>query len=207
MLFLFGKLKLKRWRTYSNEMKCRIFQSLENKFAKKQFRRPENVVVNYDSRFKSAGMFCNSESGNIIYLNPYYITDNERRFAALYTILHEGRHATQYEKAVAREPRWYEFTKRRWRTNWNAYVGSNEDPVMYENQVLERDADGYAIKMMNRLRFKYRKEKDFKQILQARVEKFEKDEKLAMERSGLFAKWIIHWKIRNRAKKRHRQRF
>lgn len=207
MFFVFGKLKLRWWRTYSDEMRVKVFQALEKKFAKAQKRKALPIIINTNPDFSSAGLFCVKESGRCIYLNSYYVTDETRRFAALYTIMHEGRHAMQYEKAVLKEPKWYQFERRRWRTNWQAYVGSSEDSIMYENQVLERDADEYAIKNMKHLRFKYRKEKDFNEILKAREEKFEKDEKLAMEKYGFFAKWHIHFKIRQRAKKRAKHRY
>lgn len=202
MFFVFSKLKLKKWRTYSNEMRTKVYQALEKKFAKSQRRKVLPVVINSSPDFLSAGQFTANNDGSVIMLKDEYVTDESTRFAGLYTILHEGRHAMQYEKAVCREPKWYEFEKRRWRTNWKAYVGSSEDGIMYENQVLERDADRYAIKVMKNLRWKYRKEKEFAEVLQARQDKFENDQKLAMEKYGIFAKWIIHYKIMKRAKKR-----
>jgi len=204
MLFVFGKLKLKKWQRLSSEMRAKVYQAIEKKSARKQNRKAIKVVINYDSDFSSAGMFVVDNGRKVIYLQEYYVLDNDRRFAGLYTILHEGRHAYQYVKAVEKEPRWYEFTKRRWRTNWKAYVSSKEDDLLYENQVLERDADSYAIKAMKALRFKYRKEVGFKEILQARIDKYENDGKLATEKYGFFAKWFINFKIRRRAKKRDR---
>ena len=48
MFFVFGKLKLRWWRTYSDEMRVKVFQALEKKFAKDFL---DKLGVKYEEQF------------------------------------------------------------------------------------------------------------------------------------------------------------
>lgn len=101
--------KTENFKNASIKEKMDAYQALENKMAQEQGRAPRTVV------FDGSGNFPFNENGPIknyaaysndtgcIYMNPYYLSDycakNGHQFDGINSIIHEGRHAYQYDSA------------------------------------------------------------------------------------------------------------
>lgn len=198
MLFIYGRFKLRRWKRYSSSKRLRILQALENKLAKKNHREPVDVIVHERSDWQSYGMFSISNGSAKIYVNENLILNPSNRFHALETIIHEGRHATQYLSATRENLRWWNFRAKRWKRNFDSYVSSSEDKLLYNNQEVERDAQKYTIKMLQKLEYKYAKEKDFHTTLKRNLYRYEQSELDARKKYGIFYKHKMRKKMEKR---------
>lgn len=199
MFFIYSKFKLRNWRRYNSSKRLRILQALENKMAKKQNRTPIDVIVHERADWNCLGMFvANSEQKNLIIhenliLNPAY------RFHALETIIHEGRHATQYFMVTRKKIPWWNIKAKRWKKNFEGYVSASEDKLIYNNQEVERDAQKYTIKWLEKLAYKYQKESDFQTTLERNLHRYESSDEKAREKYGVFYKQKLRKKIEERS--------
>ena len=109
MLFVYSRFKSKKWTKYNPEKRHKVLQALEKKLAKEQNRDAIPVVVHENSNWNCYGMFTARGDTKRIYIHENLLLDPRMRFHALETIIHEGRHATQYEKVTGEELKWYEF--------------------------------------------------------------------------------------------------
>ena len=200
MLFVYSRFKLKKWSKYSSAKRLRVLQALENKLAKKNRREPIDVVVHENSDWHCLGMFSVSGDQKRIFVHENLILNPAYRFHALETIIHEGRHATQHEHINKEKIPWWDFRAKRWKKNFSGYISSAEDRVLYNNQEVERDAQKYTIKMLEKLSRKYRKEKDFDETLRRNQYRYEKAEQDARQKYGVFYKWKMRRKINKRSK-------
>ena len=201
MLFIYGKFKLRKWKRYTPEKRHEILQALENKLAKEQRREPIPVKIYENPNWHCYGMFTARGNDKTLYIHEDLLLDPSKRFHALETIIHEGRHGMQYQKVFGKKLKWYEFKAKRWRDNWQGYFSSLEDSTMYNNQEIERDAQSYTINKLQKLARKYKKERDFAVTLQSNIRRFEQAEQQAYKKYGPFARWRINRRVRKKSKK------
>ena len=201
MLFIYSRFKLRKWKRYTPEKRHEILQALENKLAKEQKRDPMPVIIHENPNWHCFGMFSAVGNNKTLYIHEDLILDQSKRFHALETIIHEGRHGMQYAKVFGKPLKWYEFKAKRWRDNWKGYFSSIEDSTMYNNQEIERDAQSYTIKKLQKLSRKYKNEKDFRTTLQSNINRFEYSEQQAYKKYGPLARWRINRKVRKKARR------
>lgn len=200
MLFIWRKFKLRKWRKYSSYKRLDILQALENKMAKKNHREPINVVVHERSDWNCLGMFSVVNGQKKLYIHENLVLNPGYRFHALETIIHEGRHASQYEMINKESIPWWNFKAKRFKKNFEGYVSASEDSLLYNNQEVERDAQKYTIKWLERLARKYRNEPDFETTLKRNLYRYESSEQKAKEKYGLFYKFKMRRKIDKRSR-------
>ena len=200
MWFVYSRFKLRKWRKYSSQKRLRVLQALENKMAKKNHREPVLVVVHERSDWNCFGMFTATSGQQKIYVHENLIINPGYRFHALETIIHEGRHATQY-KIINNKLKWWQFTAKHWKKNFQGYISSSEDKILYNNQEVERDAQKYTIKWLRKLSGKYINEKDFQITLDRNEYRYEKAETDAKNKYGTFYKIKMRRKINKNSRR------
>jgi len=200
MWFVYSRFKLRKWGKYSSTKRLKVLQALEKKMAKKNHRDPIDVVVHERSDWNCLGMFSTSGGTKKIYVHENLILNPSYRFHALETIIHEGRHATQFKIINDGDLKWWQFTAKRWKKNFKGYVSSTEDRVLYNNQEVERDAQKYTIKWLKKLAHKYVGEKDFDVTLRRNEYRYDKAEEDARKKYGLFYKYKMRRKIDKRGR-------
>jgi len=200
MWFVYSRFKLRKWKRYSSSKRLRVLQALENKMAKKNHREPIDVVVHERSDWNCLGMFSVANGKKKLYVHENLILNPAYRFHALETIIHEGRHASQYE-IINKDLKWWQFRAKRWKSNFQGYVSSSEDKLLYNNQEVERDAQKYTIKWLRKLEHKYYNEDDFYKTLKRNEYRYEKSDQDAREKYGLFYKFKMRRKIDERGDK------
>ena len=201
MLFVYSKFKARKWNKYSSQKRLKILQALEDKLAKRNHREPIDVVVHERSDWNCFGMFSVSRGVQRLYVHENLIMNPEYRFHALETIIHEGRHATQYQMINKEEIPWWNFKAKRFKRNFEGYISSSEDRVLYNNQEVERDAQKYTIRRLERLQFKYRNEPDFFKTLDRNRYRYEKAEQDARNKYGIFYKFKLRKKLKDRSQR------
>ncbi len=197
MLFLFSKFKLKKWKKCSHEVRFRAFVELEKRIAKKLKLEPLKLELRYDDDWNCFGAFTVNNGKKKIVLSSRLIDDVRYRFHAMETIAHETRHAYQFT-VVDKELKWYEFTAKRWKRNWQGYFSSTTDSVMYNNQSIERDAQKYSIKFLKKYKGKYKNEQDWANTFNAVVYRYEHADDEARKEYG----WLYKMKIESNIKKK-----
>lgn len=200
MLFVYSRFKRRKWNRYNSQKRLQVLQALENKLAKKNHREPIPVVVHEQSNWKCYGMFSVVNGKKLIYVHEDLLLAPALRFHALETIIHEGRHATQYVAISEKKLHWWNFREKRWKTNFQGYISSSEDVVMYNNQEVERDAQSYTIRMLEKLESKYKNEDDFYKTVERNIYRYEKAEQDARKKYGIFYKAKMRKRIDNRSK-------
>ena len=201
MLFIYSKFKLRKWKRYTSTKRLKILQALEKKLAKQNHRDPIDVVVHERSDWHCFGMFSVSNGQKKLFVHENLIINPAYRFHALETIIHEGRHASQYVACNKENIPWWNFKAKRWKKNFSGYFSSSEDSVMYNNQDVERDAQSYTIKKLKRLAWKYRNETDFQKTLDRNIYRFEHADDAARKKYGLFYKFKMRRKIDKKSKR------
>lgn len=197
MWFVYSRFKLRKWRRYSSQKRLRVLNALEKKMAKKQHREPIRVIVHERSDWNCLGMFTASgDSDKKIYVHENLVINPSYRFHALETIIHEGRHATQFE-IINKKLRWWQFRAKRWKKNFAGYISSSQDKVLYNNQAVERDAQKYTIKWLKKLAPKYKREKDFALTLKKNEYRYDNAEMQARKQYGMFYKFKMNKQIDN----------
>ena len=200
MLFIYSKFKLRKWGKYSSVKRLKILQALENKLAKQNHREPIDVVVHENANWNCFGMFTVQNGVTRLYVHENLILNPSYRFHALETIIHEGRHATQYIATQKEKLHWWNIKEKRWKANFAGYFTSAEDSVMYNNQEVERDAQRYTIKKLSRLENKYRNEDDFYTTLNRNIRRYENADADARKKYGLFYKQKMRRKVNKKSK-------
>ena len=187
MLFVFSKFRGSHWQNYTPDKRLQILQALENKMAKKQHRKPTIICVNPDLPEGCLGLFeATSINNQHIFINDQLLYHHKLRFHAMETIIHEGRHAYQYDIVRRKHIPFLNFTARRWKKNWQAYFTATDNPTIYNMQAIERDAQKYTIVMLKNLAYKYKNETAFKSTLKNCIQRFEQGELDARKEYGLF---------------------
>lgn len=199
MLFVFNKFKHNKWKRYSNSKRLRVYQALEKKFAKKQKRQPLSVVLHPSANWHCLGMFTTNNNGEQqIVLHEDLVIDPRLRFHGMETILHEGRHAYQYEVVNKKLP-WYAFRAKKWKKNWAGYISSTQSSSAYNHQIIEKDAQKYALKQMMKLNSKYKDDPVWQQTISRNTARIENADANARKEFGIFYKHKINKMINEKA--------
>lgn len=201
MLFIFSKFKQRKWVKLTPSKRLKVYNALEAKFAKKQHRQPLDVVIYPDANWKPLGMFTNTRGKRVIYLRQDLIDNPQMRFHGMETILHEGRHAYQYETINKKLP-WWAFRAKKWKKNWEGYIPSSENSVAYNNQSVEQDAQKFAYKNMLKLSRKYNGDADFDRTMHTNEFRLESADDMARKEFGIFYKHRINKMINKNSKKK-----
>ena len=196
MWFLFSKFKANKWLKYSYEKRFKIFIALEKNVAKKLKIEPVKLEINYED-WNCFGAISSDGVNRKIVINSILLEQPKYRFHGMETIAHETRHAYQFS-VISRKLRWYEFTAKRWKRNWEAYFSSATDNLMYNNQSVERDAQKYSIKFMRK--HKYKNEKDWVDTYEAVLYRYNQADLDARKEFGVFYKFKIENEIRRKSK-------
>ena len=190
------------WRNKMTNTKIDVNNKNNEKVEKKQSKKLKRptlpVVVNTHPTCSYFGMFETLDGKQLLHINVKLLEDPSLRFHALETILHEGRHAYQYNIIKNKKIRFYEFKKKRWKRNYSGYITSTEDPLFYSMQPIERDAQKYAIKQMSKFKRKFKHEKDFYITLQRMIDRYNNTEKSLKEKHGIFYNAKLNRKIRKK---------
>jgi len=202
MLFIFNKFKRRRWFRYNTNKRLRIYQALEKKFAKKQKRETLPVVIHPDDNWQCLGMFTVNDNEKRIIIHEKLLTDVSLRFHGMETILHEGRHAYQYE-VINKDLPWFAFRAKRWRKNWAGYIPSKQSNAAYNNQEVEKDAQKYALNQMLRREYKYEGDPDWKRTIEINTRRIEEANDNARKELGVFYKWKIKRMINKNTENRY----
>ncbi len=199
---VYNKFKFKSWAKMSPGKRQIILEKVEKKQSKKLKRPTLPVVINHDPNWNCYGAFTVSANGKkILYLSISLIEDVSLRYHALETILHEGRHAYQFEQITKKKIGFFNFKAKKWKENYSGYINSAEDKLVYSLQPVERDAQKYSIKFMEGMRFKYRNEEDYHNTMKSMIFRYEQTVKDAKNEMGLFYKSKMNKKIKNKQKK------
>lgn len=191
MLFVFNKFKKHKWVKLNTQKRLKVYNALEAKFAKKQHREALSVVIHPDSNWQCLGMFTVKGGDKRITLHENLLIDTKMRFHGMETILHEGRHAYQFETIQKKLP-WYAFRAKRWQKNWMGYVPSAENSTIYNNQAVERDAQKYAFRQMLKVARKYQSDPDFQNTMRVNQYRLESADDNARKQFGMFYKYKIN---------------
>lgn len=193
---LLNKFKLKNWYNYTPAKRQTILQKLENKMARRAGRpsMPISIVTNEDWNCFGSFEFKNGKA--MLHLNILLITNPNLRFQAMATVLHEGRHYTQHY-ASSSDLSWFEFRAKKWRKNIQKYVPSAVDQDLYRMQVVERDAQKFAIKQLRKWKNKFDDEDDFWLVFNNLTYRYSEAEKEAQQKYGKNYKRKINKKIDN----------
>lgn len=200
MLFVFSKLKAKKWKKLSPEKRFLVLEAIEKKIARWLEIDPIDIKIKEDSRnWNCLGVYTSFGGEKMIMINESLIYEPRLRFHALETIAHETRHAYQ-NWVTSRDLHWYEFRAKRWKQNWSGYFSSTTDSVMYNNQSVERDAQKYSIKILKKFRGKFGGEQDYQNTLEAVEWRYNQAELDARKKYGFFYKHKIEKNVKDNAK-------
>ena len=203
MLFVFSKLKLRKWKKLAPDKRFNVFIAIEKKISKwLGLKEPIKLEIKLDGdKWNCYGAFTTTADSQKIVLNENLLHEQHLRFHALETIAHETRHAYQYS-LINRDLKWYEFTAKKWKRNWFGYVSSATDNLMYNNQSVERDAQKYSLKILKQFKGKYGGEKEYRDTYSAVLYRYEQSDIQARKELGMFYKFKIENKIKKNSKKK-----
>ena len=202
MLFVFSKLKLRKWKKLNPDQRYNVFVAIEKKVAKWLGIKPLKLEIKYDGdHWNCFGAFTTADGKQKILINENLLHEQKYRYHALETLAHETRHAYQYS-LISRDLKWYEFTAKKWKRNWFGYFSSATDNLMYNNQSVERDAQKYSLKILKKYKGKYSAEEDYNNTYNAVLYRYNKADEDARKQYGLFYKHKIEKNIKKKAKGR-----
>lgn len=200
MLFLFSKFKLRKWKKLNPDKRYNVLKAFEKKVASWLGIEPLKLEIFDDGdHWNCFGAFQTSGGEKRIVLNSNLLHEQKLRFHAIETIAHESRHAYQFS-LISKELKWYEFTAKKWKRNWFGYYSSATDSLMYNNQSVERDAQKYSLKILKKLRGKFRDEQDFKTTYEAVLYRYTQAEEEAKKEYGMFYKRKIEKNIKKNSR-------
>lgn len=198
-MFLLNKFKNKNWIKFTPARRQDILQQLENKMAKKFNRQALPISINTNTNWNCFGAFEYKGTKKILKINIELITKPALRFQAMSTILHEGRHATQFHISN-NDPAWFQFSARRWKKNIQNYVSFSQNKDLYAMQEIELDAQLFTKKMLLKWSRKFKNELDFQKTLSNLLHQIEHTEKEAKLRFGKFYRYKINKAIKKQNK-------
>lgn len=200
MLFVFSKFKLKKWKKLTPDKRYNVCVALEKKIARWLEIDPLKLEIYEEGdSWNCFGAFKTAGKTKKIVINSNLLTEQRFRFHAIETIAHETRHAYQYT-LISRDLKWYEFRAKRWKRNWSGYFSSSTDNIMYNNQSVERDAQRYSLKILKKVRGKFRDEVDFKNTFDAVEYRYNQADLDARKEYGVFYKHRIEKNIKKNSK-------
>lgn len=141
----FEKLDDSTWQKLSYDERREVLQKVEEYEAKKTNRPSASFQTKDGMPIVSRGYY--SPSSNSITQNYQYTMANSSE-ASLKNVLHEGRHAYQWDcvKKPQNHPEIDPKQIEEWKTNFDNYISASsaEDKMQYYMQPVEKDARGYA---------------------------------------------------------------
>ncbi len=198
---IYNKFKYRRWIGYTPAQREKILERVEEKQAKKLGRETLPLVINHDTTWHCYGSFeANMNGRKILKLSINLIDDPKLRYHALETILHEGRHAYQYEQITKKRISPFNFKAKKWRANYSGYISSREDKTIYSMQPIERDAQKYAINQMEKHSFKFRNEADYQATMRSMIYRYEESVRQAKQELGMFYKHKMNKRIKDKSR-------
>lgn len=201
LFFVYRKFRYGCWKRLRLDEKLYYLAEVERHMAKKQKRDALPVVLDPDAKLEQLGHVTIMHGvPRSIAIGYPVLEDPAFRFIALSTIFHEGRHAFQYTK-VNTPLKWYQFTYKRWKENWDGYIASKENQTIYQMQILERDAQTFALEQMKKRAFTFRNDTDYERTMKFLQQTYEQAELDAVKELGLFYKWKVRKKIKKKSKR------
>ncbi|MGN1259314.1 MAG: hypothetical protein ACI4T8_03725 [Christensenellales bacterium] len=196
---IYNKFKLRKWQKFSPGKRQQILEQVEQKQAKKLNRPVLPVIVNDNPRWNSYGMFEAKGGREHLVLSINLLTQENLRFHALETILHEGRHAYQYHLTNS-TPKGLinKLHAKKWKENYGGYITSAEDQFAYSIQPIERDAQKYAIKQMKKMKFRFGREEDYQITIESMEYRYNETVRKMKERHGIFYRHKINKRIKEK---------
>lgn len=141
----FEKLNNSKWEKLSYNERKEVLQKVEEYEAKKTNRSPAAFQTRDGMPLASRGYY--SPSSNTITQNYQYTMANSSE-VSLKNVLHEGRHAYQWDcvKNPQKHPEVDPKQIEEWKTNFENYISASkaEDKMQYYMQPVEQDARSYA---------------------------------------------------------------
>ena len=141
----FEKLDDSKWQTLSYDERKEVLQKVEEYEARKTNRSPASFQTKDGMPIVSRGYY--SPSTNSITQNYQYTMANTSE-TSLKNVLHEGRHAYQWDcvKNPQNHPEVDPKQIEEWKANFDNYISASsaEDKMQYYMQPVEQDARGYA---------------------------------------------------------------
>ena len=141
----FEKLDDATWQNLSYEERKEVLQKVEEYEAKKTHRPTASFQAKDGMPLASRGYY--SPSSNSITQNYQYTMANSSE-ASLKNVLHEGRHAYQWDcvNNPQNHPEVDSKQIEEWKNNFDNYISASnaEDIMEYYMQPVEQDARGYA---------------------------------------------------------------
>ncbi|KJS30769.1 MAG: hypothetical protein VR64_14660 [Desulfatitalea sp. BRH_c12] len=154
------------WQHLTFDQRVAALQVLENDHASQSGREPYQIKPMEMPDISHGGQMVAAEK--LIVINAAHIQNPTYEYVALYTVLHEGRHA--YQRAAIEKEGFHPDHEqvRSWKENAVFYIPSSEQMyIPYRIQPLERDANAYAKvevdKIVSRLEQAYGKNDIFQQ--------------------------------------------
>ncbi|RCX07128.1 hypothetical protein DFR58_1592 [Anaerobacterium chartisolvens] len=133
------------WKNLNNEEKEQALQAIENEMASRQNRAP-CLVMRYDMGGQDNGFFLRGKYTNddrIIHINSNQYGDDPDKM--LEAVIHEGRHAYQYDAVEGRVNHDNKEEVKLWEDNLKGkYIGPKQNPEQYRNQPVEKDAFAFG---------------------------------------------------------------
>lgn len=196
---IYNKFKLRKWRKLTPGKRQQILEQVEEKQAKKLNRPTLPVIINDNPNWNSYGMFEAKGSTEHLILSINLLTQENLRFHALETIMHEGRHAYQYHQTNSTSGGLFaKMRAKKWKENYGGYITSSEDQLTYSMQPVERDAQKYAINQMRKMRFRFRNEDDYIITLEAMEYRYNETIKRMRQKHGIFYRQKMNKQIKEK---------
>ncbi len=200
---IYNKFKFRTWAKLSPGKRQQVLEKIEKKQSKKLKRPTLPVIINSNEDWKCYGSFqVTSDGKQTLVLSINIIDDVSLRYHALETILHEGRHAYQYNQITKKKIGFFNFRAKKWKENYSGYISSAEDRTVYNLQPVERDAQKYAIKFMEGFRRKFKNEADYHNTMKLMIYRYEQTVIQAKNEMGLFYRSKLNKKIKDKNKRK-----
>ena len=185
----YNKFRARNWPYLSPNDRLEAYQKLENIQAKK-LHRPACEIIAKPMDESLRGQFV--QKRNVIYINEDYITDPNLSYDGMATIFHEGRHAYQHYICFEKEKVSRFSRAHKWRQNFAGYEAGGEDKYsFYTMQLVERDANRYALNRLKQFRHRYKVDPLYEATVKFREKLYLDDKINARKDLGLFYRWKV----------------
>lgn len=194
------KFRNKAWNKLSFNKRVKYAQKIEQIEAGRFDRKTFDVVPK--TLDENVLGLCDYEN-KTIYLSKELFEKEYLQFYLLWTLFHEGRHATQHS-LVSETKYFLPFSRaRKFKRGFEGYISHKDGKFSYYSmQEVERDAGKYAINRMWKLKFWLGRERGYAEIYDQMVNEFEKNKFDAKKELGPFYKIKIGLKQRKNIRDR-----
>lgn len=183
--------KTDNWKNLSPSERRESLQYLENKMAEEAGRKPRRIQVDKKLKPGECGYYDDSvlKRGNI-YINEDYLYSNDRakQYDAMDTVIHEGRHAYQYDCVNGRiKHSENDATLTSWGKNveeYNPFAKDKTSYSYYRFQPIEDDANNYAATKIESYANNYSSDPYYQSYIEKTQMEHEQDANIAKNRLG-----------------------